>query len=368
MAYELIKRGKGVNTQGTTSETLDGIRLDRLKRISEALKRGEYKFDPARRVIIPKPGKRTIRPLDISSQKVVQKAMEIALSILWETTWRNHSHGFLHGKSTRSALEMVKTTIRYAKFVIEGDIKNCFGEMDHKILLDLLAQKIKCKKTLELFRSLLTMGFVDSNGKYHPTRVGIPQGSIPGPVMANIYLNEFDKYMEELIARLGLRKPLANPKFWKHYHHAKHLEDKGITQEAAQYFRLHRHVPKYLPNKKAYVRYVRYADDFIIGVEGSLEKTLILKTIIQLFLLNRLKLKLREEKTKVTPGYEGFLFLGFRVIIGLKKQDFYRKRLITIPLEPIVKVLVSVASLARHLYEDGLVKKRTKNESYIPCR
>lgn len=153
---------------------------------------------------MPKPGKTELRPLDIRSQKVVQKALEIALQALWEGEFSTLSHGFRPVRRVSTAIQMVKQNFSLATYVVEGDIKNAFGEVNHAILMGLLSEKIKCKLTLKLILNLLTTGYIDKRGVLYRTKVGIPQGSIPGPVLFNIYLHNFDLIIGETVGKIPI--------------------------------------------------------------------------------------------------------------------------------------------------------------------
>lgn len=142
-----------------------------------------------------------MRPLDISGQKVVQKALEMALSIIFERDILPCSHGFLVNRGVHRCLKSIKKQFVHLDWIIEGDIRNCFGSMDHDILIKLVAQKVHCPKTLALIRKHITAGYVEKNGGLVKPKLGIPQGSILSPVLANIYITELDRFMIKLVDR-----------------------------------------------------------------------------------------------------------------------------------------------------------------------
>jgi retron-type reverse transcriptase len=155
LAYESIKSKPGNMTRGATDETLDGISLEYLQKISKELRRGTYEFTAARRIYIPKPGKTEKRPLTIASprQKVIQKAMELVLSIIYDPLFLPSSHGFRPQKSTHSALKMIENQFKGADWFIEADITKCFDSIDHRKLMEIISREVHCQKTLALIRS-----------------------------------------------------------------------------------------------------------------------------------------------------------------------------------------------------------------------
>jgi len=265
--------------------------------------------------MIPKKCTDKLRPLDIMGEKVVQKAMAIALDILFEENICPSSHGFQRGKGVHSALKDIKDYFGGITFNIEGDIKNCFGEIDHGILLFLLEKKISCPKFLKLVYKLITIGFIDPTTGHH-CRVakGVPQGCIPRPVLANIYLSCLDIHITKLRLKYNGRLPGPSRAFWAVFNKAKAA---GTTEEknkiAYAGFKDIFSKYEYDDPRNFHLKYVRYADDFVVGVFGPESFALGVKDNIRKYLSNYLKLQLRDEKTVITPGNKGFTFLGIKV-------------------------------------------------------
>lgn len=198
-------------TQGTDSETLDGTSNAVLEKLSKELLSNEFQFRPARRVHIPKSNGNT-RPLAIASprDKIVQEAMRLVLEPIFEPTFSDASHGFRPKRGCHSALNRISkwTGITWA---IEGDIKSYFPTVDHHILGDLLQKRITDQRFMDLYWKLVRAGYLEKNVQTIP-ELGVPQGSLVSPLVSNIYLHEFDTFMEGLIDKLsskstGVSKP-----------------------------------------------------------------------------------------------------------------------------------------------------------------
>lgn len=209
-AYELIKSNPGNMTRGVSKDTLDGISLDYLKRIQSELRGGTFKFGPARRIHIPKPGKSSSRPLSIASprEKIVQKAMQLVMEPVYENTFLDSSHGFRPNRGSRTIVRYIDAKFQSSKYIIEADFAQAFPSIPHDKLLSLLKEKISCEKTLALVKSGLNAGFVEL-GKLHETSdLGTPQGSILSPLLSNIFLHQLDEFMEGIAAKykVGTRR------------------------------------------------------------------------------------------------------------------------------------------------------------------
>jgi len=203
LAYELIKSKPGNITPGVDKETLDSIDLKFLDNTSKKIKAGKYKFPAARRVQIPKPGKKEKRPLGIASPrvKVVQKAMELVLNAIYEPIFKDTSHGFRPMKSQHSALQQIDQQFKGVVWFIEGDIAKYFDTINHSKLMEILKEKITCPKTLALIKSSLEAGYIEFGGLCEKAMLGTPQGSVLSPLLSNIYLHKLDCFMEDLMEK-----------------------------------------------------------------------------------------------------------------------------------------------------------------------
>jgi group II intron reverse transcriptase/maturase len=195
LAYNNIYAKPGNMTMGSDSRTVDGMSLERINEIISTIKTEAYYPAPAKRKYISKKNGK-LRPLGIPSidDKLVQEIIKMILESIWEDVFLNCSHGFRPERSCHTALISIQSTFTGAKWFVEGDIKGCFDNIDHHILVNILRKRIKDEKFISLIWKFLKAGFLD-NWEYHRTISGTPQGSLISPILANIYLHELDKYM-----------------------------------------------------------------------------------------------------------------------------------------------------------------------------
>ena len=202
LAYQNIASSQGSMTQGSDGMTLDGMSEARISRIIASLKDHSYQPNPARRTYIAKKNSSKKRPLGIPStdDKLVQEIIRMLLEAIYEPGFSDHSHGFRPNRSCHTALLEVQNTFTGAKWIVEGDIKACFDNFDHHVLINLLRRRIKDEYFISLMWKFLKAGYMEQ-WVYHKTYSGTPQGSGMSPILANIYLSELDQFMEEYKAR-----------------------------------------------------------------------------------------------------------------------------------------------------------------------
>lgn len=162
-AYELIKSNPGNMTKGVSKETLDGISKTYIEKLQQALKAGKFQFNPARRIHIPKPGKKESRPLTIASprEKIVQKATLLVMERLYDNKFLSSSHGFRPGKGTLTAVKQIESCFQSVRYVIEADFAKAFDSIPHDILMNIIKEEIRCTKTLKLIESALKAGYME---------------------------------------------------------------------------------------------------------------------------------------------------------------------------------------------------------------
>ena len=316
-AYARIYRNEGAMTQGVTKETADGMALAKINGIIEALRYERYKWTPVRRIYIPKKNGKT-RPLGIPtwSDKLVQEVIRMILEAYYEPQFSNQSHGFRPQRGCHTALSAMTRNWTGTKWFIEGDIKGYFDNIDHSVLLRILNEKLHDGRFLRLIANLLRAGYIE-NWQHGKTLSGTPQGGIVSPILANIYLDKLDKYVEKvLIPAYSQGKTRrrnnrhATLKTRSHY-----WAKKGDHRKARALRKEMRSLPSADPNDPDYrrLRYVRYADDFLLGFAGPKAEAKSIKQELSEFLQNELKLELAQDKTLVTHGQRGAKFLGYLV-------------------------------------------------------
>ena len=300
-AWRQLCRNQGSRTPGVDGVTRHRIEGQQrgaegfLEEIRTELRKGTYRPEPVRQHLIPKPGKPgKYRSLGIPTLKdrLVQMALKIVLEPIFEANFFPTSFGFRRGRSTLDALAVIQRQLNPNRggpskyhYVIEGDIKACFDNIDHHLLMDAVRKRIGDRKILQLILAFLKAGIMSEGNMRHPV-TGTPQGGIISPLLANVYLTALD-------ARYRRWTPGPNEPTFRSS--GRRIIDRKKGR------------PSFFM--------VRYADDFVILVEGSAEDALREKEALAVFLKEHLKMELSEEKTLVTRTTEGFNFLGYRVIV-----------------------------------------------------
>ena len=386
VAYQKIASNGGSTTKGSDGRSIDGMSLARIETLIASLKDESYQPHPSRRVHIPKKNGKT-RPLGIPAfeDKLVQEVVRMILEAIYEGHFETTSHGFRPKRSCHTALLHIQKTFSGAKWFIEGDIKGFFDNIDHDVLVGILRERISDDRFIRLIRKFLKAGYVE-DWTFHNTYSGTPQGGIVSPILANIYLDKLDKYVKEYIRHFDMgtkRRPgkesndLANERK-RTVRKLKKVKDgtekaalvarlKAIEQERAAF-------PNGDEMDESYrrLKYIRYADDFILGVIGSKEDALRIKEDIKSFLSESLALELSEEKTLITHTGKSAKFLGYEITVtrnNHQRRDVqgrlrrtYGKR---------VRLNVSMATLRDKLLEYGAmeIKLRNGKEVWKPkCR
>lgn len=327
VAYERIKSNPGNMTAGVDRTTLDGFSRDTVAGIIHRLQDESFQFKPAKRVFIPKANGK-MRPLGIPrpADKVVQEAMHIILEAIYDSPYGAYfhdcSHGFRPGRSCHTALRVFRNEWKGTTWILEGDIKACFDEIDQKTLLTLLGKKVADGRFLNLIGKSLKVGYLWKKEHHTPT-VGSPQGSTLSPLLANIYLHELDEFVLGLKKRWETgkcRKP--NPEYNRLSLRRRRLLRKSggeWTDEVVELTKRLRALPSLDTQDAGYIRvkYLRYADDWIVGITGPRELADQARDQIGRFLKDELKLQLSLDKTRITHAKtEEAIFLGTRLSVG----------------------------------------------------
>jgi group II intron reverse transcriptase/maturase len=315
MAYGNIYRNKGAMTHGVTQETPDGRSLGKIDAIIEALRYERYQWLPARRTSIPKKnGKKRPLGMPVWSDKLVQEVIRLILQAYYEPQFSEHSHGFRPERGCPTALREIYNYWVGTAWFIEGDISQWFDKLAHELLLKILSENIHDGRFINLMRELFDAGYME-DWTYNQTLSGVPQGGIVSPILANILLDKLDKVVEnELIPRYtkGVKRG-GNPAYRKLISDSRQQRKRGNTERAMELRKQAQSRPSMNTNDPNYrrLKYVRYADDFLLGFNGPRSEAEEIRHQLKEFLLEKLKLELSEEKTLITHARsEVAKFLG----------------------------------------------------------
>src|SRR5262245_20649039 len=317
-AYAKLYRNDGAMTPGTTGETVDGMSLDKIERMIEAIRFERWTWPPSRRVYIDKPkgGKRSLGMPDWSS-KVVQDVIRSILEAYYEPQFSRHSHGFRPNKGCHTALIDVHETWKGTKWFIEGDIKGCFDNIDHHTLMNILRENIHDNRFLRLIEGALKAGYCEE-WQYHPSLSGSPQGGIISPILSNIYMDRLDRFVcETLIPEYTKKARREKNRIYDSLNSlARYYRKKGDLERTEQLRSKKIQQPSRDPQDPEYrrLRYIRYADDFLLGYAGPMSEAEEIKERIATFLGTELKLTMSAEKTLITHAQtDRARFLGYEI-------------------------------------------------------
>lgn len=330
IAYQNIYAKAGNMTAGTDGKTADLMSISRIEKLIESLKNEAYQPKPSRRVYIPKRNGK-MRPLGIPSfeDKLVQEVMRMILEAIYEGNFSETSHGFRPERSCHTALLTIKREFTGAKWFVEGDIKGFFDNINHDVLIDTLRERIEDDRFIRLIRKFLNAGYME-DWRFHGTYSGTPQGGIISPILANIYLDKFDKFMAarcDSFHKGGKQRrmyPATNTLYKKKCLLLKSLKSEENEEKRNQLLETVKTLDKRIKclpsgdpmdaNFKR-MRYIRYADDFIVGIIGSKEDCSRIKSEIAEYMSDTLKLELSDEKTLITNTQRSAKFLGYDISV-----------------------------------------------------
>lgn len=377
VAYQHLYSNKGAGTKGVTDDTADGFSEIYIENIIDALKNEMYQPKPVRRTYIKKSnGKMRPLGLPVFTDKLIQEAIRMILEAIYEPIFSDYSHGFRPARSCHTALAQIKKEFTGARWFIEGDIKGCFDNINHAVLVEIINQKIKDARFLKLIRSFLKAGYME-DWKYHETYSGCPQGGIISPILANIYLNELDRhimkikkefdvatkarYTPEYTKLVGLRQRLHNK-----IKNSNGIEREKLIEEyktaTAQMLKL---PAKQCDDKK--IKYVRYADDFLIAVNGNRQDCEKIKQELTEFISTTLKMELSQEKTLITHSNTPARFLGYDVRVRRDQQIKPKGKFKTRSMNNKVELSIPFKDkIEKFLFSNGIVKQRSDNGKLEP--
>lgn len=325
VAYKNLYANSGAATKGVNEDTADGFSEAKIDNIIKALADETYQPMPVRRTYIQKKNNRKkLRPLGIPTftDKLVQEVLRMILEAVYEPIFLDVSHGFRTKRSCHTALKQLRREFNGTRWFVEGDIKGCFDNINHAVLVGLLNNKIKDARITKLIYKFLKAGYLE-NWQYHKTYSGTPQGGIISPLLANIYLHELDKFVMKLKSEFdtpGVGQ--ITPEYRELHNEIKRLSHRltKVTGEERELV-----LAEYKPKRQKLMsipctaqtdkklKYVRYADDFLIAVKGSCEDCQWIRSKLAEFIGDVLKMELSEDKTLITHSSKCARFLGYDV-------------------------------------------------------
>lgn len=324
LAYNRLYRNKGAATKGVDNDTADGFSEEKINRIIRSLADETYMPKPARREYIPKKRSTKKRPLGLPvfTDKLVQEVLRMILEAIYEPIFSNCSHGFRPGRDCHTALKSIKMEFPGVSWFIEGDIKGCFDNIDHHVLIDIIGSKIKDARLIQLIWKFLKAGYME-DWKYHSTYSGCPQGGIVSPLLANIYLNELDRFAQKTADEFFKPRDRVRTPEYSHIaakkEYALKLLKTATGQKKSELLKKVKFLKSELRKTPCtsktdkVMKYIRYADDFIIGVKGDRTDCERIKRQFSEFIREKLKMELSEEKTLITHSNQYARFLGYDV-------------------------------------------------------
>lgn len=333
LAYGRIYANHGAMTPGVTSETVDGMSQRKIDRITEAMRHERYRFRPVRRVHIPKKNGKA-RPLGLPtwSDKLVGEVVRLLLEAYYEPTFSDRSHGFRPRRGCHTALREVDHTWTGTSWFIEGDIADCFGSLDHEVLLSILGEKIHDQRFLRLVRNMLKAGYLE-DWRWGATLSGAPQGGVASPILSNIYLHKLDEFVETVLIPEYTRgkRRARNPAYLELQNLLAKARRRGDRVQARALRQQMVSLPSADPSDPGYrrLRYIRYADDHLLGFTGPKAEAEQIKQRLAQFLRDELRLELSRDKTLITHARtRAARFLGYEITTqhnDTKKTGRYRR-------------------------------------------
>jgi group II intron reverse transcriptase/maturase len=318
LAYGRVYSNKGAMTPGVTGETADGMSLGKIGRIIDAMRHERYRFAPVRRIYIPKKnGKKRPLGLPTWTDKLVGEVIRLLLEAYYDPQFSGRSHGFRARRGCHTALTDVANTWTGTTWFVEGDISDCFGSFDHDVMIGILSEKIHDNRFLRLMRNMLQAGYME-DWVWGATFSGSPQGGVTSPILSNIYLHKLDSFVEQVLipeyTRGERRRHNADYHKWSGViERARRRGDRTTVREARK---RRRPLPSMDTRDPGYrrLRYIRYADDHLLGFTGPKTEAEQIKQRVAKFLRDDLKLELADEKTLITHARTGAArFLGYEI-------------------------------------------------------
>jgi retron-type reverse transcriptase len=378
-SYEYIKKKSGSLTPGFTPETVDPISRRTMQKTIESLKDHSFQFKPARIENITKANGK-MRAFGISSpkDKIVQQVMVMILEAIYiydNASVSVKSHGFIPKKGVHTALKNISTW-KAIDWFIEGNTKSYFDTIDHKKLEFLLRKRIEDQQFIDLYWKAVKAGYVEVKENIISI-LGTSQGSVLSPILGNIYLHELDSFIGNFCkeSQLSEASTLPSTKSLKlnsasKIHTINRKKIKGLNLTTDKQMELKKrivergYIPSSINDSRVKINYVRYADEFLIGITGSLRMTKQLQSQINEYITKELMLTRSLEKTKIIGAkVEKVLFLGTH-IYRPKSITYVQKVKTKIRSEHILSGRIPVSRLAL-IIPIKIVIAKLENQGFV---
>jgi len=376
-AYENLKSNKGALTPGSVSAgTMDGISLEKLNRLKEKVCSEQYTFKTVKLTNIPRPDGRK-RPLGLptTNDKIVQEVIRLILEAIYEPVFSELSFGFRSGRGCHDALDHVENKFRWVDNVIERDLEQAYPTISHHILINTLEKRIEDPRFIRLIWKLLRCGVL-SKERTTWLKTGVPQESIVSPILANIYYHELDEFIQKIMINTTTpksdRRNLKSSAYKSiEYKISKirkeierHEQNSPTRQESAKKIKALRKQCLETATSKSkiiLIEYVRYADDWMIGIAGDKKLAYNIKEEVDNFMKNTLDQKLNPFKTKVTDLRSGNLsFLGYEIFLPRNRPISGSKGKVVRIIrrgQPQLRFDIPVAKVTERYVNKGYLKK-----------
>ena len=392
IAYDHLRKNKGAMTPGISGKrgTIDGTSMDTIRKIIKRLRNNGYQPKPSRRTYIPKANGK-FRPLGLPDfqDKLVQECVKIILTCIYDSsvnpTFLPTSFGFRKGLGCHHALKRGKEVFNHCAWIIKADVRAFFDEVDHHTLVNLLRKRIADERFIQLIWKLLRCG-IKEDGQVFKSKKGTPQGGVASPILANIYLHEFDLFIEELKTKMSTTVK-ANPEHKRISYQLEQAKkkvsksgkfDELYEEKVANLHKWDKEIRK-VPSKvlrdptKATFSYVRYADDWVLGLKCSKAVAKEIYTKCENFFKDTLNLEWNKDKSiLIRSTVKDVEFLGVEMhftnerevrVIKRTTPDGKPFKIRSVPVN-FLNYRINTDIIFERLQKRGYVDKNNKPKSY----
>jgi len=359
IAYVKLSKKPGSMTSRLDKYTIDGTSLKTIKALQNSVLSSTFKWGELKRIYIPKPnGKERSLGIPKFQDRLVQTVLKEILEKIYEPNFSNKSHGFRSGKSQHTALKDIRKYFGGVIWFIEGDISSFFDNINHNILMNILSERIQDKKILNLINFGLKSDILLPYGTFVKNNIiGTSQGGILSPLLSNIYLDKFDKFIEN--------KKLNFDKGYRRASNKLYIKLVRAYGEVKYFPKEFKNIQSVDPFDKKFKRihYVRYADDFIIGIIGDKDEAIMIRKEIKEYLKKTLDLIFNTEKNVITHRLELKRFLGYTV--G-SKEVMYKRMINDTILDSRKKILTLFVDIEKIINKLWLLGYCDKGGNPVP--